>query len=177
MNCFKILYILRLSFFPLFFIQLPCSADTWSEIRWEALIPKGWDPAREFRSLDLSRMRDKDPRAMKALETLKQVLDNAPAEPTLNEKKIRISGFVLPLEREGEDGFTEFLLVPYFGACIHSPPPPANQIIYAKSSKPIPHLKIMEPIWVYGTLRLRKGSTQWGVSSYHLTVDKTARRD
>jgi hypothetical protein len=150
----------------------PCPpANAWPEIKWEALVPKGWDPAAEFKGLDLSKMQDSDPRAMEALERLKQAFDNAPAEPALNGKKGRIAGFALPLERQG-DKVTEFLIVPYFGACIHTPPPPANQIIHAKSAKPLSGVKMMAPIWTHGTFSVQRGETVWGVAGYQLTVDK-----
>lgn len=147
------------------------AAGPWPELKWEAMIPKDWDPTKDFNGLDLSLMEDEDPRAMEALDKLKQAWDSAPAEPSLNGRKIRIAGFALPLEGEGKK-VTEFLIVPYFGACIHSPPPPANQIIHAKSSKSLSGVKMMEPIWTYGTLVLERASTQWGVASYRLTVDK-----
>jgi len=47
----------------------------------------------------------------------------------LNGSEVKIPGFVIPLEGDANT-VTEFLLVPYFGACIHVPPPPPNQIIY-----------------------------------------------
>ena len=49
----------------------------------------------------------------------------------LNGQRIRISGYLLPLEVTGSK-VTEFLLVPYVGACIHVPPPPPNQIVHVK---------------------------------------------
>jgi len=147
------------------------AADPWPEIKWEALVPKGWDPSAEFKGLDLSKMQDSDPRAIEALERLKQAWDNAPAEPALNGKKGRIAGFALPLERK-EGKVTEFLIVPYFGACIHTPPPPANQIIHAKSAKPLDGVRMMVPIWTYGTFNVQRGETTWGVAGYRLTVDK-----
>ena len=149
------------------------AVDPWPEIKWEGLIPKGWDPAAEFKGLDLSKMQDGDPKAMEALDKLKAAWDNAPAEPSLNGKKIRIAGFALPLEKQG-DKVTEFLIVPYFGACIHTPPPPANQIIHAKSAKPLTGVKMMVPIWTYGTLKAQRGETTWGVAGYQLVVDKVA---
>lgn len=149
------------------------AAESWPEIKWEALVPKGWDPAKEFKNLDLSKLQDSDPRAIEALDRLKKEWDDAPAEPALNGKKMRIAGFALPLERVG-DKVTEFLLVPYFGACIHTPPPPANQIIHAKSMKPLTGVKMMAPIWAYGTLFVQRGETQWGVAGYRLAVDKVA---
>lgn len=97
------------------------AAESWPALKWEALIPKGWDPVKDFKGIDLSRMQDGDPRAMEALDKPKQAWDNAPSEPSLNGRKIRIAGFALPLEGEGSK-VTEFLIVPYFGACIHSPP-------------------------------------------------------
>jgi hypothetical protein len=153
-------------------ISLPLfAAEPWPELKWEAMVPKGWDPSAEFKGLDLSKMQDSDPRAMEALDKLKQAWDNAPAEPSLNGKRIRIAGFALPLERQG-DKVTEFLIVPYFGACIHTPPPPANQIIHAKSAKPLSGVKMMVPIWTYGTISVQRGETTWGVAGYRLTVDK-----
>ena len=152
------------------------AAEPWPEIKWEALVPKGWDPAKEFKNLDLSKMQDSDPRTMEALDKLKQEWDNAPAEPAMNGRKGRIAGFALPLERK-EGKVTEFLIVPYFGACIHTPPPPANQIIHAKSAKPLTGVKTMVPLWAYGTLSIQRGETTWGVAGYRLTVDKVAPYD
>lgn len=149
------------------------AADPYPEIKWEALIPKGWDPSRDFKNLNLGSLQDSDPRAMEALDKLKALWDNAPTEPALNGRKIRLAGYVLPLERRG-DKVIEFLLVPYYGACIHTPPPPANQIIHAKSARPLAGVKMMEAIWVYGTLTVQRGETTWGVAGYRLTVERIA---
>jgi len=151
------------------------AAKPWPEIKWEELVPKGWDPAAEFKGIDLAKLDDADPRAMEALDKLKRAWDNAPAEPGMNGKKGRIAGFALPLERQGPDGkggVTEFLIVPYFGACIHTPPPPANQIIHAKSAKPLAGVKMMVPIWTHGTFSVQRGETTWGVAGYQLKVEK-----
>jgi len=160
--------------FILFALLLPAgilAAETWPEIKWEALVPKGWNPAEKFKDIDFSKLKDSDPRAIEALETLKREWDSAPAEPALNGRKGRIAGFALPLERVG-DKVSEFLLVPYFGACIHSPPPPANQIIHARAAKPLAGIKMMAPLWVYGTFKVQRGETQWGVAGYRLEVEK-----
>jgi hypothetical protein len=159
--------------FALLFALSASAAEPWPELKWEAMVPKGWDPAAQFKGLDLSKLQDSDPRAMEALDQLKREWDNAPAEPSLNGQRIRIAGFALPLERQGGK-VTEFLIVPYFGACIHTPPPPANQIIHAKSAKPLTGVKMMVPIWTYGTLGIERGETTWGVAGYRLTVDKVA---
>jgi len=148
------------------------AAEPWPEIKWEALVPKGWDPSSEFRGLDLSKLDDADPRAMEALDKLKKLWDAAPTEPTLDGRKLRIAGFALPLERDAKGATTEYLIVPYYGACIHSPPPPANQIIHARSAKGLPGVRMMVPIWSYGTLSVKRSDTTWGVAGYRLQVDK-----
>ncbi len=147
------------------------AAEDWPELKWEALVPKGWDPRKAFAGLDLSRLDDADPRAIEALEKLKQAWDEAPAEPTLNGRRVRIAGFALPLERQG-DKVSELLLVPYFGACIHSPPPPANQIIHARLAKPAPGIATMMPVWLFGTLKAERRQTTWGTAGYRLSVER-----
>lgn len=147
--------------------------EPWPEIRWEALVPKGWDPSAEFGDIDFAKLDDADPRAIEALERLREIWDAAPVDPALHGRKARIAGFALPLERVG-DKVTEFLIVPYFGACIHTPPPPANQILHARSAKPLTGVRMMVPIWTYGTFTLQRSNTQWGVAGYGITVDKVA---
>jgi hypothetical protein len=147
------------------------AAETFKEIRWEELVPKGWDPSKELKAYDLSKLQDSDPRAIEALEKMKSLWDDAPTEASLAGAKIRLPGFVIPLERKGEQ-VTEFILVPYFGACIHSPPPPANQIIHAIAAKSAGKLRTMDPVWVTGTLSLHRADTPWGKSGYRLAVDK-----
>jgi len=152
---------------------IPAYADgAWPEIKWEALVPKGWNPAREFKGLDLSKLDDADPRAIEALDKLKKLWDTAPTEATLEGRKVRIAGFALPLERDAKGATTEYLIVPYFGACIHTPPPPANQIIHARSAKGMPGVRLMVPIWSYGTLSVKRSDTTWGVAGYRLQVDQ-----
>ena len=80
----------------------------------------------------------------------------APIVPELNGKLVKIPGFVVPLEGDNEK-ITEFLLVPYFGACIHVPPPPPNQIVYVKFSKDMSITNLYDAVWVTGTL----STTTW----------------
>lgn len=153
--------------------SVQAAEPAWPEMKWEALVPPDWNPMAEFKGLDLANLQDNDPRAAEILARLRKVWDDAPVDPTLDGRKLRIAGFVIPLEQQG-DKVTEFLIVPYFGACIHTPPPPANQIIHARSAKPLSGARMMEPIWTYGTLGLQRRSTDWGVAGYQLTVDRIA---
>lgn len=70
----------------------------------------------------------------------------------LNGSQVKIPGFVIPLEGN-ENTLTEFLLVPYFGACIHVPPPPPNQIIYVKFPQGAPVQELWDVVYLIGTLK------------------------
>lgn len=61
---------------------------------------------------------------------------NSSLNKDLDGKVIRLKGFMLPLDLSGK-AVEDFLLVPFVGACIHTPPPPLNQIVYAKLAKPM----------------------------------------
>jgi hypothetical protein len=66
-------------------------------------------------------------------------------------KMIRIPGYVLPLEFSGTK-VTEFLLVPWVGACIHTPPPEPNQIVYVKPDKAFDIRRMFDAVWVTGRI-------------------------
>lgn len=144
--------------------------SAYREIQWDDLMSKDWDPMAEFKTLKLGRLRDNDPRAQEALEKLRTAWDAAPVETALDGKAIRLAGFVIPLERKG-DLVSELLLVPYFGACIHTPPPPANQAIHVVLGKPLTGLRMMDAFWVSGTLKVVRGESGMGVYGYRLKAD------
>lgn len=146
------------------------ASKAFKEVSWEALVPKHWDPAKIFKDLDLDKLDDSDPRAMEALERMRQAWNEAPTEPSLNGARIRIPGFVVPLDAQ-RGQLKEFLLVPYFGACIHTPPPPANQIIHVVASKPLKNVQIMDAVWVNGTLGTGRVDTEFGTSSYQMNAE------
>lgn len=149
-------------------LQAPSAErGTFREIQWDDLIPKTWDPLAAFKGLDLARMKDSDPKAIEALERLKKEWAQAPVSPALAGQKVRLPGFAVPLEKKGRDT-VEFLLVPYFGACIHTPPPPANQVIQVIPDKPVTGLATMDAVWVSGTLTVHRAETGMGVAGYRL---------
>jgi len=147
------------------------SQTAYKETSWDMLIPEDWNPMRAFKGLNLGQLKDSDPRAMEALDRVREIWNNAPVQASLNGARIRIAGFVVPLERQGDE-IREFLLVPYFGACIHVPPPPANQIIYVIPSKPLKNAQTMDAFWVSGTLELAHAdSPPWGASGYRMKAE------
>lgn len=138
------------------------------EIDWDALVPKSWDPAKIFRELKLDQIRgDADPRAIEAMDKLRKAFDEAPAEPSLNGQRVKIQGFLVPLDLTPQ-AIGEFLLVPYFGACIHTPPPPANQIIHVIPKEPMKGMRAMESIVVEGTLEIASANTPMGSAGYRV---------
>ncbi len=71
---------------------------------------------------------------------------------TYDGKNVRIPGFLVPLEFSSPLVASEFLLVPVAGACIHMPPPPANQIIRVSYPKGFKVETVQYPVWVEGNL-------------------------
>ena len=116
------------------------------ELKWEELVPKNWDPTKRYRNLSLEALRDNDPRAIQMLDEMRAVWDNAPTVHAMNGRNVRLPGYVVPLEATA-GALKEFLLVPYFGACIHTPPPPANQIVHVTTEKPVTGFGAMAAVW------------------------------
>ena len=136
-------------------------------ITWEALVPADWDPFKDLRSTDMSTLSDGDPRANEMLKRMREIWDNAPVNKALIGQAVRIPGFVVPLE-ETKDGMKEFLLVPYFGACVHSPPPPANQIIHVLPKSAAKGLRSMDAVWITGTLANTTTESYMGAANWRI---------
>ncbi len=143
-------------------------------IQWDELVPADWDPFKDFKDLNFQMLDDGDPRANALLKRMREVWDAAPTNPRLVGQVVRIPGFVVPLE-DTNDGLKEFLLVPYFGACIHSPPPPANQIIHVLPKAPAKGFKSMDTVWISGRLTTPRTDSYMGVSGYRIEADAVTR--
>lgn len=85
-------------------------------------------------------------------------------------KKVSIPGFVVPLDLDGES-VVKFLFVPYMGACIHVPPPPPNQLIYAEINRGLVLEDPWMPLEIYGTLGAEYVETDLGAAGYTMDVD------
>lgn len=94
---------------------------------------------------------------MKFMKTLQPEEGNQIAT-SLNGQEVKIAGYVTPLTFEGED-VVDFLFVPYHGACVHVPPPPANQIVYVSKAQGMKADALYEPVWITGKLRASPVST------------------
>jgi hypothetical protein len=143
-------------------------------IQWEELVPPDWDPFKDFRDINFQLLDDGDPRANALLKRMREVWDAAPVNERLVGQVVRIPGFVVPLEDTNE-GLREFLLVPYFGACIHSPPPPANQIVHVLPKLPAKGFRSMDTVWVSGRISTPRTDSYMGVSGYRIEADAVTR--
>ena len=90
----------------------------------------------------------------------------------LDGELIRIPGYVVPFDFDTESRHTEFLFVPYMGACIHSPPPPPNQVIYVKADPGEKVPDIWAPYWLEGTMSTQKHEHEVGDAAYTLTLSR-----
>jgi hypothetical protein len=85
---------------------------------------------------------------------------------------VRMPGFVVPIGTPRDGLITEFLLVPYIGACIHVPPPPANQMVYVTSASGIAADAVHEAYWVTGKMRVESRTTALGTAAYAVEATK-----
>jgi hypothetical protein len=145
----------------------PPATANYREATWDELVPKDWDPTKRFRNSKLGMFSDADPRVLQMMREMRETWDNAPTNSAMDGAAVKLPGYVVPLD-ETKAGIKEFLLVPYFGACIHTPPPPANQIIHVIAAKPAKGLHMMDAVWVSGTLKTFRGDSVMGVSGYQM---------
>lgn len=91
--------------------------------------------------------------------------------PELDGIKVKIAGYIVPVEVNADNQMSEFFIVPYFGACIHVPPPPPNQIILARLTKPIPVTEIYDAYWIEGTLKVETAKNDIAAAAYTLSTE------
>lgn len=142
----------------------------WRTITWDELVPKDWDPSGGFKDKQVGLIREGSTAELALMRELRELWDRAPTRSELAGQKVRLPGYVVPLE-QADGKLSEFLLVPYFGACIHSPPPPANQIVHVSLKTPVA-ARTMDVVWVAGTLSAERRDSVMGVSGYGLAAER-----
>ncbi|MEL7539798.1 MAG: DUF3299 domain-containing protein [Pseudomonadota bacterium] len=90
----------------------------------------------------------------------------------LNETKVRIPGYTVPFEYGANAEISEFLLVPYYGACLHAPPPPPNQTVFAMTEEPIKLRNLAQAVWIEGTMYTQTQESDLADAAYTIRVDK-----
>lgn len=102
-----------------------------------------------------------------------QALVSTQIVPAFDNQAIRLPGFVVPLAFSGEQQrVTRFFLVPYFGACIHVPPPPPNQIVFAEHDEGFELKSIYDPVWISGVLRTTLVENDTATAAYAIEVEE-----
>lgn len=145
------------------------------ELDWEALMPPDYVLSLEslYNNPELDQLDDYSDRAQRLYDELQQSLASAPVVDTLDGRMISIPGFVVPLEGEG-DRVDRFFLVPYFGACIHVPPPPSNQIIDVHYEPGTRIDSLYDAVLISGRLTTEVFSHEMGTAGYRLEAYRIA---
>lgn len=140
-------------------------------LRWEEMIPADAQPLPPPVALhDLNQLADI--LAEESGPAAQQQYPNAPIVPELNGLKVKLPGYIVPLTIDESSRITEFLLVPYFGACIHVPPPPSNQMVYVHSEGGVAMGDMWQPYWIEGKLTVESFSSDMGDTGYRAEAEK-----
>ncbi|MFC4728337.1 DUF3299 domain-containing protein [Coralloluteibacterium thermophilus] len=99
------------------------------------------------------------------------VFDSERTVATMDGVRGKIAGYIVPLNVDEQNRMIDMFLVPYFGACIHVPPPPPNQLIYIKPRTPQPMGEIWDAYWVEGTLKIDRTQNDMATAAYTMELD------
>ena len=154
--------------------------EGYQEIDWEDLVPAGYSREDISARFDerMAGVEPGSPEADEILVELQNEYGDQPVNPELAGNGVQLAGFVAPLTYSG-DLITEFLLVPYFGACIHVPPPPVNQtvLVSLQDGQGITIEESYGPVWVVGTLTVDGVDTDIGSAGYTINSAETGVYD
>lgn len=153
-------------------------------ILWEDLMPEGALEALEAEYEAFYRALEKRYGANGALDdTFDMIVEGSEMDympqlggfetvPDLEGTLVRIPGYVVPFDFDPGNRQAEFLFAPYMGACIHTPPPPPNQLIYVEASPAVLIDDIYTAYWLEGTLRSVRQDSELASAAYTLQLTK-----
>jgi hypothetical protein len=138
-------------------------AKTPTEITWDDLIPPGVPYSEIVAAGEMDETNDIwQPIFDENATKLNPILDGA---------YIKMPGYIIPID-QSTDGVTSFVLVPYVGACLHTPPPPANQLVFVTTNKPWPSDNLWDAVWVTGQMQHELQSTEVAETGYLLKAEE-----
>ena len=114
---------------------------------------------------DIKLLEDAPPVVHVGTQRMKQV-GTLHTVAALDGRKVRLTGYVVPLESDAEGRMTEFFFVPFYGACIHVPPPPPNMLVHVRLSKGIDTPSLYDPLVLRGVLHTQQTSNAMAASAY-----------
>lgn len=138
------------------------SAEDYIDLEWSDLVPKGSDTI---------------PPSMlgffnhEELPVSREQPQSSGIRTDWNGKIVRLPGFILPIDYSGTT-VSAFILVPFVGACVHVPPPPANQLVFVTAPEPYESSGLYEPVNVIGMFGAASMSTQLADIGYALSADR-----
>jgi len=163
---------LRVLLLSILVLAAPVWADEVRELDWPALIPEGAPviPPQLAPLHDMSQL--SDALSAESAPAARQQAPDAPVVKSLDGQQVKIPGYIVPLEVSEEGRTTEFLLVPYYGACIHVPPPPSNQIVHVFSEMGVRVEDLYQPYWIEGKMQVRASSSELADAGYQMEAEK-----
>jgi len=152
----------------------PAASGAASSVRtlsWDDLVAEGYDAQSIIAKYQskIQVIQEGSPEERALYKIMDEEFNQAPPNLKLAGKTVKIPGFVSPLD-ENNGMVGDFLLVPYFGSCIHSPPPPVNQtvLVNPKEGGSISMSKIRRPVWVVGEIKVERSSTDLAEAAYRI---------
>jgi hypothetical protein len=162
---------------PLLLALLLCVATPlWAAetrvLTWEEMVPPDAPKIAPITAPihDLSKL--SDALSVESAPAAQQQSPHAPVVKALDGQQVRLPGYIVPLEVSEEGRVTEFLLVPYFGACIHVPPPPSNQIVHVTSELGVKVEELYQPYWIEGPMQVKASTSDLADAGYQMEADQ-----
>ena len=103
-------------------------------------------------------------------DAYQQALASTEVNAEMDGANVRIPGFIVPLEFDEDQTVTQFFLVPYFGACLHMPPPPPNQIILVDSPQGVEVQQLYAPFWISGEMSTTLQENDMATAAYSMQM-------
>ncbi|MEM1149915.1 MAG: DUF3299 domain-containing protein [Pseudomonadota bacterium] len=143
------------------------------ELGWEELLPEGEEERlAELYMQQMALLYGSSPIAEGSAADVAVQIGTFNTVPELNGVKVRIPGYTVPFDFSVDAQIREFLLVPYFGACLHAPPPPPNQTLYIKTDDPIQIRDLAQAVWIEGTLLTQTQESDLADAAYTIQMDR-----
>lgn len=143
------------------------------EIGWEELMPEGEEERlAELYQQQMAMLYSGGPIAEGSAADQMIQIGTFNTVKELNQTKVRIPGYTVPFEFGAKAEITEFLLVPYYGACLHAPPPPPNQTVFIMADEPIRLRDLAQAVWIEGTIYTQTQESELADAAYTIKIDK-----
>ncbi|MCY1401687.1 hypothetical protein D3C76_544980 [compost metagenome] len=165
---------------PILALLLVLATCAWAgaprELTWSELIPADAPPLPPPVALhDFSQLADA--LAAESGPAARQQSRQVPVVRALDGLEVKLPGYIVPLEVDDAGEIGQFLLVPYYGACIHVPPPPPNQIVYVRGARGVKMDDLYQPFWVEGRMRVEAVDSDLALAGYQLQASSVRPYD